>query len=50
MLGMAGYHLWRDGLIYAPEDVWKKQRALLSKSFNFEQLKSRFELIKAVTF
>ncbi len=50
MPGITAYYLVRDGLIFSPEDIWKKQRALLSKSFNFEQLKSCFELIKAVTF
>jgi cytochrome P450 len=36
-------------MFMAPEEQWKRQRSLLAKSFHFDELKSRFELIKKCT-
>jgi cytochrome P450 len=42
ILGTPIDQMLMQGLLMAPEDVWKKQRALLAQSFRFEELKQRF--------
>ncbi|KAL4489807.1 hypothetical protein ABPG72_022447 [Tetrahymena utriculariae] len=43
------YKILKNGIIFSEGEQWKKQRKMISDSFHFDSLKSRFQVIAQVT-